>query len=130
MTTTTYLSDQIIETYFATPTGLYIALHTGDPGTAGTANELVIGTDANYVRKAVDFVKSADGLIYVAKNNADVVFNAAASGASYTVTHITVKSASTGGNTLAVLALVSPLPTVAGTVNSFATNDIVIRGES
>lgn len=126
--TTTYTSEQIIDLLFTNSTK-YVSEHTGNPGAAG-ANEVTTGIDANYARKAVTLVKSLDGSIYRARNSADIVFAAAAAGASYTVTHLSIWSAATGGNCLAVLPVLgSGLPVVAGTINTFAINDIVIRGE-
>ena len=123
---TTHTSDQIISTLF---TGvLYIAEHTGDPGKTGI-NEVTVGQDASYVRKSATFVKSADGLIFQAKNQADVSFAAAAAGANYSVTHISVWTAVSGGNCRAVLPLAAVIPVVAGTINTYAINDIVIKGE-
>lgn len=128
MTTPTYISEQIIDDYFATGTR-YISEHIGAPGAAG-ANEVDSGDDANYARQPATLVKSLDGTIYRARNNADVSFPAAAGGASYTVTHLGVWDAATAGNLLATMAVAgSGLPVVAGTINTFAINDIVIRGE-
>lgn len=126
--TTTYTSEQIIDLLFTDSTK-YLSAHTGNPGATG-ANEVTSGVDANYARQAVTFVKSLDGTVYRARNNASVVFPAAAAGSSYTVTYLCVWSASTGGNCLAVLPLIgSGLPVVAGTINTFATGDVTIRGE-
>lgn len=128
MTTPTYISEQIIDTFFTAGT-VYVSEHIGAPGATG-ANEVAGGNDANYVRQAATLAKSLDGTIYRARNNADVSFPAAAGGASYTVTHLGIWDASTAGNLLAVLTIPgSGLPVVAGTINTFATNDIVIRGE-
>ena len=125
--TTTYLSDQIVTTYFDGTK--YISEHTGNPGATG-ANEVTTGVDSAYVRRAATMVKSLDGNFYRARNSADVVFPAAGSGASYTVTHIAVWDALTGGNCLAVAPVTGgAIPVVAGTINTFAANDIVVRGE-
>lgn len=128
MTTSTYISEQIIDTFF-TDSGKYVSEHTANPGATGI-NEVTTGIDANYVRKAVTFVKSASGTVFRARNNADIVFPAAGAGASYTVTFLCIWSALTGGNLLAVLAIPgSGLPVVAGTINTFAINDIVVLGD-
>ncbi|MGE4338837.1 MAG: hypothetical protein AB7E55_23090, partial [Pigmentiphaga sp.] len=42
------------------PTTWFISLHVGDPGTTG-ANEVLVATDADYIRKAVVFGAAADG---------------------------------------------------------------------
>lgn len=123
---TTHTSDQIITTLF---TGeLFIAEHAGDPGKTG-ANEVTAGQDANYVRRAATFVKAANGLIFESKNNADISFPAASAGANYSVTHVSIWTAISGGNCRAVLQLATPIPVIAGTINTYPLNDIVIKGE-
>ncbi|MWK56896.1 hypothetical protein GO594_12990 [Pseudomonas otitidis] len=127
MSTPTYTSEQIIDLLFTNSTK-YVSAHTGDPGATG-ANEVAAGVDANYARKATSLVKSLSGTIYRARNSADVVFNAAAAGSSYSVTHLGIWDAASGGNFLAALPLPAALPVVAGAINAFALNDIVIRGD-
>lgn len=125
--TTTYLSEQIIDDYFVGTK--YISEHTGNPGTTG-ANEVTTGVDSAYVRRAANMVKSLGGNFYRARNSADVVFPAAGAGASYSVTHIAVWDALSGGNCLTVAPVTGgSIPVVAGTINTFAANDIVVRGE-
>ncbi|CAN7523917.1 hypothetical protein LJR071_003560 [Pseudomonas sp. LjRoot71] len=125
--TTTYLSDQIITTYLAGTK--YISEHTSNPGATG-ANEVTPGVDSAYARQAVNMAKTLDGNFYRARNSADVSFPAAGAGASYSVTHIAVWDAVTGGNCLAVAPVTGgAIPVVAGTINTFAANDIVVRGE-
>jgi hypothetical protein len=124
---TTYLSDQIITDYF---TGtVYISEHISNPGFTG-ANEVTVGIDSNYARQSANMVKTLDGNIYRARNDADVIFPAAGGGASYNVTYIGIWDAVTGGNCLAVTPVSGgSIPVVAGTINTFALNDIVVRGE-
>ena len=43
------------------PSAWYVALHTGDPGETGASNEVVVGTDADYVRKAITFADGSGG---------------------------------------------------------------------
>lgn len=124
---TTYASEQIINSLYSG--ALFVSEHTGDPGRTGAA-EVTTAQDANYVRSSATFVKSANGLLFQAKNQADVSFPAASSGANYSVSHIGIWSAATGGNCLAVIPLqAGALPVVGGTINTFAANDIVIKGE-
>lgn len=128
MNSTTYSSEQIIDLLFTAGT-VYIAEHTGVPGATG-ANEVTSGVDSNYARQAATMVKSLDGTIYRARNNADISFPAAAGGSSYTVTHVSIWDAVTAGNCLAHMPVTgSPIPVVAGGINTIATNDIVVRGE-
>lgn len=128
MTTPTYISEQIIDTFFTAGTR-YVSEHTANPGATGI-NEVTSGVDANYARRPVTLVKSAVGTVFQARNNADIVFPAAAAGSSYTVTYLGIWDALTAGNLLAVLAVPgSGLPVVAATVNTFAINDIVVIGD-
>lgn len=123
---TTYMSDQIISSQFVG--SFHVSAHTGDPGKTG-ANEVTTGQNANYARRPVTLVKAANGLIYEAKNSADVSFAAASAGSNYSVTHLCIWSAASAGNCLAVLALPAPIPVVSGTILTFAVNDIVVKGE-
>lgn len=128
MSTPTYISNRIISDYF-TAAPVFISEHTGSPGATGV-NEVGAGVDANYARQEVTLAKSLDGSIHIARNSTDVSFPAAAGGSSYSVTHLGVWDAAAAGNLLATLAVAgSGLPVVAGTINTFAINDIVIRGE-
>lgn len=133
MTMPLFGSEQLIKYFFTAstvdtrPTAWSIALHTGNPGD-GTANELTTGVDANYARKAVTFAAAANGNIWEAKNSGAVAMNAAAVGASYTIPYITIRDNS--GDVLATIQLQTPIPVVAGTVITFAINDIVIRGDA
>lgn len=126
--TTTYTSEQIIDTLFVGATK-YISLHTANPGATG-ASEVTSGVDANYERKSATLVKSLDGTVYRARNNSDIVFEPGAVGASYTALYLGIWDSATAGNCIAVAQITgSGLPVVEGTVITFATNDIVVRGE-
>lgn len=78
------------------PTAWYVSLHVADPGTTG-ADEVVVGTDADYVRKAVTFDTPAAG---ETDNTGAVTFTADVAADTYVVTHIGIWDASTGGNFL------------------------------
>ena len=129
------LSQDVLTYYFTAgspitrPTAWFVGLHTAAPGRTGSA-EVAGGVDSAYARKAVAMAVTdaeADG-IWEAKNTADVVMNAAGAGASYTVTHISIWTAATGGTLLGTLQLAVPLPTVSGAINSFAIGDIILQG--
>lgn len=109
------------------PTAWYVALHTGDPGDGGD-NELTDGADANYERKAVDFTVALEGSQYEADNDADVAFDPAGSGASYTVTHVTVKDAATAGNTLLIIPLPVSIPIVEAGLVSIPISELLVEG--
>lgn len=127
MAASAYLSDELITAYFVGTK--YISEHTGPPGTAG-ANEVTAGVDANYARQPATMAKSLEGALTKATNSADVSFPAAAAGSSYSVTHLGVWDAASGGNFLAAIPLDgAALPVVAGTINTFGTDNIVVLGD-
>lgn len=107
--------DWLLSTATATrPTAWYLALHVGDPGLTG-ANELVVGTDADYVRKAITFA-AASGLTKA--TNAGVTWTADVAATTYVVTHIGIWDALTAGNFLMAGALAVPETVVAsGSLN-------------
>lgn len=86
------------------PTGWYLSLHVGDPGLTG-ANELVIATDADYVRKAITFAAAS---AKQKATSASVTWTAAATATTYIVTHVGIWDALTAGNFLAYGALAIP----------------------
>lgn len=91
------------------PTAWHISLHTGDPGTTG-ANEVVVGTDADYVRKSATFAAASGGQ----KSNAGAyTWTADVAATSYNVTHIGVWDSASGGTFLVGGALPVPEPMVA-----------------
>jgi len=77
------------------PTAWYVSLHTGDPSDTGTANEVFAGW---YARQVVTLTRTLGAIA-----NSGVINFAAVTGAGVTITHVTIKDAVSGGNTLAVL---------------------------
>ena len=72
------------------PTDWYIALHTGDPGEAGTANE--VSNSYSYARTAVTFDAASQpstGLTFC-DNTSTVTFPTASGGNWGTITHISI----------------------------------------
>ena len=68
------------------PTSWEVSLHTADPGTDGTANEV---TDANYARQSVTFVEDVtDPAAPFLENSALITYPDADAG--FTVTHFVV----------------------------------------
>jgi hypothetical protein len=76
-----------------------VALHTGDPGESGTANEV---TNSNaYARTAITFgaaQQPSTGLTFVT-NTGTVTFPTASGGAWGTITHISIKASATYATT-------------------------------
>lgn len=103
---------------------VYVSLHTGDPGEDGAANEAGAAIDAAYVRKAVTFEPAKNGRT---SNKTALSWTVDAGSPGYTVTHIGIWDAESGGNALFKGALLAPLPLAAGDVNNaFAAGTIII----
>ena len=105
----------------ARPTAWYVALHTGDPGETG-ANEVLVATDADYVRKAVTFGAASSG---ANASTAQVSWTVDAASAGYTVTHASIWDAETAGNCLISGALTSPRTLAALGVLTFEIGEVI-----
>jgi len=103
------------------PTAWHVALHTGDPGVAGTANELVVGTDPDYVRKSVTFATPASRQ---ALSDAAVSWTAGTT-AGYNITHVSIWDAATAGNCLLAAAKPVVVAVTTGKVTTFAIGEII-----
>jgi hypothetical protein len=78
---------------YSDPAGFFLQLHTGDPGAAGTSNQM-----GDTTRQSVTFSAAASGAI---TNSAAVEWtNLQPTGASETVSHWSAWSASTAGTFL------------------------------
>jgi hypothetical protein len=104
----------------ARPTTWVVALHTGDPTQDGTLNEVTVGLDSAYLRKAVTFSLTAG----VATNVAAVTFPVTAS--AYTVAYISVWDGAVGGACLYVGALVPPQDLPIGGTLSFPIGQLAL----
>jgi hypothetical protein len=89
----------LLNTQTATrPTTWYVALHTGDPGEAGTANE--VANLYSYARTAITFgaaQQPSTGFTYCT-NSGTVTFPTASGGAFGTVSHISIVTSGTYGS--------------------------------
>lgn len=91
------------------PTAWHVSLHTGDPGKTG-ANELVVGTDADYARKAATFGAAT---LEVSATTGALTWTAAAGASAHNITHVGVWDAATAGNFILGGALAVAEPRVA-----------------
>jgi hypothetical protein len=109
------------------PTAWYASMHTADPGTAGSANELTTGVDANYVRKSLTFANpsSITGKGTECRNNSAVSWTPAG-GSSYTTTHFGIFNALSSGTSLCNVAAKSPRSS-SGTI-ALSENQISLLG--
>jgi len=103
------------------PTAWWVALHTGDPGVAGTANELVVGTDPDYVRKSVTFAAAASRQAL----SAGAASWTAGTTAGYNITHVSIWDAETAGNCLLAAAKPVVVAVTTGAVTTFAIGEII-----
>lgn len=83
------------------PTAWYVALHTGDPGEDGSADEL---SGNGYQRQEVEFAAASGG---ATENVSQLTFGPNTDSNWGTVTHISVWDAASGGNCLLKGALSS-----------------------
>ena len=98
------LLNFLLNTETATrPTAWHAALHTADPGETG-ASEVLVASDADYVRKAVTFAASSGGST---SNTGAVTWTPAVAAGTYTITHVSIWDAATVGNCLFIGELVS-----------------------
>ena len=119
-----YLEDKILDyvlrdTADWAPSAVYLALHTADPGEAGTGTEV---SGNGYSRQAVTFAASSGGS---ASSNSVEEFTA--SGGSFgTVTHFGIWDASSSGNLLYYGALTASKVIADGDTLRFASGAITI----
>ena len=97
------------ETMGNRPEAWYLALHTADPSDSGGSNEVVA---AWYTRKAVTLTRTNNSV-----SNAGAVTWNSVNGSQVTITHVTIKDAISGGNTLARLAITAQNLKVSDTLN-------------
>lgn len=107
-----YLENALINaalrnTAYSSPATVYLALHTADPTEAGTGTEVSGGS---YARQAISFNSPTDG---ATANAADVTFPVATADWG-TITHFSIKDASTSGNTLFYGALTTSRTVTSG----------------
>ena len=101
----TYLQNKFLEclrgTTFSVAT-VYIQMHTGDPGSAGTAN--VSGSCTG--RKSITYGTASGGIMSTTAGTTDWTSGA---GSGVTLTHYSRWDASSGGNFLGSAALDAPV---------------------
>jgi len=133
MNTSEFSSEEIVKYLFtgdalaSRPATWRVALHTGNPGLDGAANE---ATYSGYGRVSTTFTAdqpSGAGTAWRVRNDADVTF--AATDAAVTITHVTVFDANTNGNCLVVLELPIARSVASGGVFSIPANELVITGD-
>lgn len=110
------------DTAVTRPTAWYVSLHTDDPGETG-ANEVLVATDADYVRKSATFTDSTTGSC---SNEGALSWTVDNASAGYTIRYVGIWDAVTAGNFVAGGALYSEHAVSANSVVSFAIGDLVV----
>lgn len=105
----------------ARPTAWFVSFHVGDPGLNGD-NELLVGTDADYVRQAVAFDSPSGGQ---APNTGALSWTAAAGASAHNVTHVGIWDAVSGGNFLIGGQLAVPEARAASVVTTIGIGRII-----
>jgi hypothetical protein len=123
---TTFFRDAVLNTLrgmnITAPATIYVALHTADPGVAGDANEV---TGGSYARQAATFSAPADnGGGRAVVNDATVEFPGMP---ALTVTHLSLKSALSGGDNLYRDEVPVPQAVNANGVVRLPAGSIVVR---
>lgn len=131
-----YLADKILVWIKGTafPSALstvYVSLHSGDPGTAGTSNNVQTTITGSANRTAIttstfSVVGAAAGGGFQITNGSSVQITTNAS-AGATVTHFGVWDAVTAGNFLASGSLTTSVDVVAGDTVQFNSGALAIR---
>lgn len=108
---TTALANKILDhlrggTAWTQPAGLYVKIHKGDPGSAGTANASAVTT-----RSQVSFAAASSGAIEMTGTAPSWTMTT-----TETITHISVWDASSAGNFLWSVAFPSGKDVLSGDV--------------
>jgi hypothetical protein len=124
MTATNYLEQKIVDhilrnTAYPQPTGLYMALHTADPGEGGTTSEV---TGGSYTPQAIAFAAAASPSGQ-AVSSATVTFTAMP---GVTVTHFSIRENSVAGNPLFVGPLATPQTVAPGGNLQFTAGQVAV----
>lgn len=105
------------------PTELYVALHTGDPGAAGTANELTVGD--GYGRQAVAF----DDAAFPYESTEDIIFGPNTGTDWGAITHYSIWTAETDGTPIYYTALTTERTIEVGDDSKFEAGSITVDEE-
>lgn len=101
---------------YTAPVGVFLKLHTGDPGAAGTSNAA-----GNTTRQAASFSAASGGTI---TSDADVTWTSV--GTAETYSHWSAWDASVAGNFICSDDLTTPRAVLVGDNFTIATGDIDI----
>ncbi len=131
-----YLADSNLNwfkgsAFVATPTTLYISIHTADPGAAGTTADVTTAVIGGRATLGIAALSAPTNSPLPAtgrqiSNTSAVSLSASALGSTL-ITHFGVWSAASGGNFLAYGTLTNPVSVFTGDVLEFPVGQMVIR---
>lgn len=133
MAASTYLGDTILNwlrgtAFAAAPSGLYVSIHSADPGGAGTTGDVttaVLGGRVQLLQANLGSpAASAEGGRQISNVAALTLTSSAL--ASATLTHYGVWTASSGGSFLVSGQLTAPVAAVTGDILRFAAGQLII----
>lgn len=118
----TYLENKILDhtlrnTAFTSPTTVYLALFTSNPGESGSGSEV---TGGSYARQTITFAAASGGVS--ASSNSQTFTSLPTA----TITHLGIYDASSGGNLLYYGAFSTSLTVSSGDNVTIDSGDITI----
>ena len=126
----TYLETRVLDFFLnanslstTAPSTVYVALHTADPGEAGTSSE---ATETGYARASVSFGSASTDTAGATTISNDGAVSIGPITGTPTYTHISIKDAATSGNTLFYGALSSSLTLTSGDSVQFSVGNITV----
>lgn len=133
-----YFANQVLSWVKGSPfptalSNVYVSLHTGDPGTAGTSNDVTstikgTATRTTVASSAFSAVGAATGGGFEVTNTGVVqITTSAVNVATQTVTHFGIWDAATGGNFLASGSLTTSVGVQTGDTVQFNIGALSIR---
>lgn len=107
-------ANAYLNTYRATnitaPANVFLKLHTGDPGAAGTANVSAVTT-----RNSITFAAASGGSMSLSSVGSFSMTT------TETISHVSIWDASSAGNFLQSCALTASVPVINGSTLSFSS---------
>lgn len=103
-------------TNYTAPTGFYVKLHTGDPGSAGTSNAA-----GNTTRQSVTFAAASGGSI---ASSADVTWTSVSTAETYS--HASFWSASSSGTFIGSCAFTASKTVAVGDTATIPSTDLTL----
>jgi hypothetical protein len=133
-----YLANEILtwvkgQAFPAALSNVYISLHSGDPGTAGTSNDQTNSIQGSANRTSIASTAfstvgaASGGGFEITNSNAHQMTSSASNGSPITVTHFGVWDAQTSGNFLASGALTASVAVSNGDTVQFNAGAMAIK---